>query len=166
MNLTSHLQKYYMAQVLIVEDNRIDACLLEERVRAFGCQVSISYDADISKRIARYHDIIFLDINLPGANGFSVARELTGIGTLKRAGAILMVSSEEFTDEMYYRCLEMRVDGYVQKPMGPRVLEQIFETYIPEKEVAILKEQMPDGKPVGFIHKLGSPVAAEPINHL
>ena len=65
--------KQYLANVLIVEDAKVDAALLEEMLKSFGCFVDITDGLDTSDKLYNPYDIIFMDINMPSIDGFTIA---------------------------------------------------------------------------------------------
>lgn len=67
-------------RILIVDDNH-DAADMEARLlKTLGQVVERAYDGPSALRIATWFkpEIIFLDLDMPGMNGFDVARHLSG----------------------------------------------------------------------------------------
>jgi DNA-binding response OmpR family regulator len=64
------------SSVLIVEDNRDAADSLAEYLRLNGFDVRVEYTgpAGLATALAEHPNAVICDINLPGLNGFSVAR--------------------------------------------------------------------------------------------
>ena len=65
-------------RVLIIEDDRRMAALLEQGLREEGSQVTVCHDGreGLSLGLTPDFDVIVLDIMLPGLDGFEVARRL------------------------------------------------------------------------------------------
>ena len=63
---------------MLVDDNRDAAESLAILLEIDGHQVQTAYDGPAALKIAQVerHDVILLDIGLPGMNGYSVAQEL------------------------------------------------------------------------------------------
>ena len=55
------VHKHYMAKVLIAEDNRIEAALIEKMLEDFGCEVFKARGLDIVDKLDTAYDLIFLD---------------------------------------------------------------------------------------------------------
>ena len=127
-----------MAKVLIAEDNRVEAALIESMLEDFGCEVFKARGLDIVDKLDTHYDLIFLDINMPGISGFYIANNLKHSEACPAKAPIILVSSEPYTDEIKDKCIECDVDGYVQKPMTEALLATILDEYIPHKETSLL----------------------------
>lgn len=132
------IHKHYMAKVLIAEDNRVEAALIESMLEEFGCEVFKARGLDIVDKLDTHYDLIFLDINMPGISGFYIANNLKHSEACPAKAPIILVSSEPYTDEIKDKCIECDVDGYVQKPMTEALLATILDEYIPHKETSLL----------------------------
>src|SRR3954466_11802174 len=66
--------------ILVVEDNPLVATLLQQVLSAEGYEAGVVGDGlDALDRVARRRpDLIFLDLDLPGLNGYEVCRRLKG----------------------------------------------------------------------------------------
>ncbi|HEY7773531.1 MAG TPA: response regulator [Marinagarivorans sp.] len=132
------VHKHYMAKVLIAEDNRVEASLLESMLEDFGCEVFKARGLDIVDKLDTPYDLILLDINMPGISGFYIANNLKNSNACPYKAPIILVSSEPYTEEIKDKCIESDVDGYVQKPMTEALLATILDEYVAEKEVSLL----------------------------
>jgi CheY-like chemotaxis protein len=65
-------------KVLVVDDNVDAADLTAECLRVFGMDVAVAYGgaAALASARASCPDVIFLDLGMPGVDGFQVARAL------------------------------------------------------------------------------------------
>jgi CheY-like chemotaxis protein len=70
-------------RVLVVDDNIDAAETLGEAIRMFGHEVEVVHDGGSALEVARRFQpaIVFLDIGLPGMDGYEVARRLRSTGT-------------------------------------------------------------------------------------
>ena len=132
------VHKHYIAKVLIAEDNRVEAALIENMLEEFGCEVSKARGLDIVDMLETPYDLIFLDINMPGISGFYIANNLKNSEACPHKAPIILVSSEPYTDEIKEKCAESDVDGYVQKPMTEALLATILDEYVSTKEISLL----------------------------
>ena len=64
--------------VLVVDDNRDAAESLAQLTRIWGCEVETAYDGPSAVAAAgeRPPDVVFMDLNLPGMDGYETARRL------------------------------------------------------------------------------------------
>ncbi|MCP4678940.1 MAG: response regulator transcription factor [Deltaproteobacteria bacterium] len=107
------------AKIMIVEDDRRLAELTGELLEQNGYTVSTEGNGEIA--IERIHleepDLIILDINLPGLDGFTVCRRVRP----RFKGRILMLTARgEEIDELFG--LEAGADDYLAKPVAPQRL--------------------------------------------
>ena len=65
-------------KILIIEDNRDLARLLETHLRDLSFQVDLSFDglAGVAKAQADNYDLIIMDLMLPGLDGMEICRRL------------------------------------------------------------------------------------------
>lgn len=81
-------------KVLVVDDNVDAADLTAEYLRFFGADVTVAYggaDALVSAR-ASCPDVIFLDLGMPGLDGFQVARALRSDTGFERVKIIALTA--------------------------------------------------------------------------
>ena len=65
-------------RILVVEDNRDLASLLELHLRDLSCEVDLAFDGEAGfERLNTVHyDLIILDIMLPGIDGLELCRRI------------------------------------------------------------------------------------------
>jgi two-component system alkaline phosphatase synthesis response regulator PhoP len=109
-----------MSRILIVEDERQLALVLEDDLKIEGYDVEVQGDGESATRRAREQrfDLIILDIMLPRKDGFEVCRELRRAGL--QTPVILLTARTQESDKMMG--LEIGADDYVTKPFSPREL--------------------------------------------
>lgn len=101
-------------KLLLVEDERRMAQALCELLRQEGYEVDSFADGEEGAIAARsgVHDVIVLDVMLPGKDGFAIARELRAA---KISTPILMLTAKgEVEDKV--RGLDQGADDYLTKP--------------------------------------------------
>lgn len=106
--------------VLVVDDDLTARLRLAAYLRKEGYRVDQAGDGhEMWQALAREPAaLILLDINLPGQDGISLARELRARDP--GIGIILVTSRDEDIDRIVG--LEVGADDYVTKPFNPRVL--------------------------------------------
>jgi len=107
------------ARVLIVEDERELAELVEMYLENDGVQATIAGSAEAALALLddETFDLIILDINLPGMDGFDFVQKLRRTSSTP----VIIVSARE-ADEDIVLGLGMGADEFVTKPFAPRVL--------------------------------------------
>jgi len=113
-------------KVLIVDDSRDAAGSLRLLVETMGHDVHVVHDGqsavDLALRVRP--DVLFLDVVLPGMDGFAVARRVRAEPSLARMKIIAL--SGHASDEYRRRCAEAGCDQYLVKPLDPRFLESLL----------------------------------------
>ncbi|MCL1056751.1 two-component system response regulator TorR [Shewanella gelidimarina] len=106
-------------RVLVVDDEAVIRARLKGYFEKEGYQVLEAQDGEqMWYEFNRQHiDLVMLDINLPGTDGLSLARELRSRGDV---GIILVTGRDETIDKIVG--LEMGADDYVTKPFELREL--------------------------------------------
>lgn len=107
-------------RVLVVEDDRDIASLVELHIKDLGCAVDIAYDGEngLEKALKNKYDLIILDVMLPGLNGMEICKE---VRSEKNYTPILMLTSRsEELDKVLG--LEFGADDYMTKPFSLREL--------------------------------------------
>lgn len=106
-------------RILLVEDDHRLSALVAGYLRKNGYEVDVVLDGDaaVPAIVEGQPDLVILDINLPGKDGFQILREARE----KFDGIIVMVTArDDQFDEVLG--LEFGADDYVHKPVEPRVL--------------------------------------------
>lgn len=109
------------ARILVVDDDREIRSLLAESLRAAGFEVVTAPDGREMHRLiggGANPDLIILDINLPGEDGFSLCRELRA----RSATPVIMLTARGDPIDRIVG-LEIGADDYMAKPFEPRELE-------------------------------------------
>lgn len=107
-------------KVLIVEDERDVADLLEMGLRKAGFKTFAAADGATALKRARDDrpDLIILDLMLPQMSGLEVCRILKGDATTSHIPILMLTAKAEEVDRIVG--LEFGADDYVTKPFSPR----------------------------------------------
>lgn len=107
-----------MKKVLIIEDDPEISNLLEIHLSDLNCGVEKYYDGNEGLNAAKgnSHDMIILDIMLPGIDGFEVCREIRKAEI--NTPIMMLTSKSEETDKVLG--LEFGADDYLTKPFSIR----------------------------------------------
>lgn len=113
--------------VLLVEDDRELAEIVRDYLIENGFSVSIEMRGDLAvgRILQERPDLVVLDVNLPGMDGFTVCKSVRD----QYQGAIVMLTARiEEIDEVLG--LEFGADDYLTKPVRPRVLLARLRTHL------------------------------------
>lgn len=115
-------------QVLIVEDDDDSRDLLRELIDLFGHRAVSAKDAhDAIRQVSTVRpDVAFIDIGLPGIDGFELARMLR---TQFESMPIRLVALTGYSDrDARDTANKAGFDDFMVKPVMPEVLEQLLAT--------------------------------------
>ena len=106
-------------KILIVEDEKPIADILEYNLAKEGYDVTSVYLGDEAVEVARAlnPDLILLDIMLPGIDGFNVCRQ---VRQFTNCPIIMLTAKDAEIDKVLG--LELGADDYVTKPFSTREL--------------------------------------------
>ena len=107
-----------MARILVVEDEPTIAMGLQDDLRLEGHAVDVvgnGVEAE-ARALEKRHDLILLDVMLPGKDWFGVCRAVRAAGV--RTPIILLTAKGQEVDKVLG--LELGADDYVTKPFSPR----------------------------------------------
>jgi two-component system, cell cycle response regulator DivK len=113
--------------VLLIEDNEQNRYLATFLLERHGYQVVAALDGPNALEVVQRFvpDVILLDIQLPVMDGYSVARLLRGVDSL-RVTPIIAVTSYAMVGDRE-KALAIGCNGYIEKPIDP-------ETFVLEVE--------------------------------
>jgi len=114
-------------RVLVVDDNRDAADSIVQILGLWGYEVRAAYDGASAIQVAGEYrpGVVFLDLGLPGMNGFEVARRLRaeqGLG-----GTLLVAMTGHSLDEDRRQSQEAGCDCHLIKPVDPVVLRELLD---------------------------------------
>ncbi|GEM_PF-1536750 len=108
-------------RVLVVEDNPMNRDLVRAFLETLGCRVEEVPDGETALRAweAGGFDAVLLDCQMPGMDGFEVARRIRGKEAARGGGRTWIVACTAYgSPEDRERCRQAGMDGVVLKPFG------------------------------------------------
>jgi DNA-binding response OmpR family regulator len=107
-------------KILIIEDDRNIAQLLDLHLRDMGYSVTLAYDGTegLKQAVSKRYDLIILDVMLPGIDGLEICRRVRSGSKYTTIFMITCKSSE--LDRVLG--LEIGADDYLTKPFSIREL--------------------------------------------
>jgi DNA-binding response OmpR family regulator len=117
---TQHRQRVKPRNILVIEDDRDIARLLELHLHDAGYAVHVAQDgaAGCQQALSKTYDLIILDLMLPGMEGLDICRTLRAKTNYT---PILMVTAKS-TELDRVLGLEVGADDYLTKPFSIREL--------------------------------------------
>ena len=117
-------------RILVVEDHEDNRKLLRILLRNTGFEMLEAWDGEsaLTSAAKERPDLILMDIQLPGINGYDVTRRLKQDPDLKAIPIIAVTSYALGGDESKAR--EAGCDDYITKPYSPRELLKKIREYL------------------------------------
>ncbi len=109
-------------RLLIVEDEEDILELLRYNLQKEGYELTCvnSGEDALKKASSTYHDLVILDLMLPGIDGLEVCKALRANPDTANMSVIILTAKTEETDMV--AGLEVGADDYITKPFSPRIL--------------------------------------------
>ena len=106
--------------VLIVDDDQAVQTMLYKVIRSNGLDAEVASGGEQALELvgAKQYDLILLDVNMHGIDGFEVVQRLRSRGI--KTPIIIVSGRQEDYDTLYG--LDIGADDYVTKPFNPVVL--------------------------------------------
>ncbi len=103
-------------RILVVEDDKKVASVIQKGLEEEGHAVDVAADGNTGLEMAldRVHDVLILDVMLPGKSGFQVVRELR---QSRVATPVLLLTARD-TVEDKVQGLDAGADDYLTKPFA------------------------------------------------
>jgi CheY-like chemotaxis protein/two-component sensor histidine kinase len=114
-------------RILLADDNRDAAETLAILLRLEGHEVELAHDGQAALRSyeAHRHDVALLDIGMPNANGYEVARQIRASPEGRNVLLIAITGWAQDDDRLESR--EAGFDHHLAKPIEPETLLRLLE---------------------------------------
>lgn len=115
-------------KVLLVEDDKKLSIAVGMRIKSFGHNCTFAQDAitAVSQAVEHKPDLIIIDINLPGGDGFLVAERLRSLANGSQAEIIFITASKK--PGLRQRANEAGASAFLEKPFDSARLLDAIET--------------------------------------
>lgn len=117
--------------ILLIEDNEQNRYLVTYLLEARGWVVTHAPDGPSGLELAGATNpaLILLDIQLPGMDGYAVARRLRTMTKLEGVPIVAVTSYAMPGDREH--CLVAGCTGYLEKPIDPQTFVEQVESFLP-----------------------------------
>jgi two-component system cell cycle response regulator DivK len=118
-------------RILVVEDHEDNRRILRDLLTSAGYAVLEAETGEdgVLLAAAERPDLILMDIQLPGIDGYEATRRIKAIAALRATPLIAVTSYALSGDDA--RAREAGADDYVAKPFSPRALLAQVRAYLP-----------------------------------
>jgi len=119
-------------KILVVDDNEINILIAKRILSKWGLEIESAvngYEA-IEKVMTESYDLIFMDIKMPGIDGF----ETTGIirdisGSYYRNVPIIALTASTLKND-HYKFKECGMNGHILKPFNPEEIKKLLSGFL------------------------------------
>lgn len=120
------------AQALVIDDNCLNRELLKIILRGQGLEVDLAPSGveGLGLAVLTDYDVIFMDIDMPGVDGYKTTEQIRAIKSAGRRGPIIAVTglTAKGTREL---CLRAGMDDYLTKPVYLPALRSALASALP-----------------------------------
>ena len=118
-------------RILVVEDHEENRRIMRDLLTAAGYEMleALTGEEGVASAEAERPDLILMDIQLPGLDGYEATRRIKAIPALSAIPIIAVTSYALSGDDR--KALEAGCDAYVTKPFSPRALLAKIREYVP-----------------------------------
>jgi len=107
-----------MPLILIVDDSPTEVHVMKQALERHGYKTAVAGDGEEGIRLARqmHPDLIFMDIVMPGVNGYQATRTLTNDPDTRTIPIVMVTSKGQETDRIWG--LRQGAVDYMVKPVS------------------------------------------------
>jgi len=122
-------------RILIVEDNIVILTMQKQIFEMEGYEIITAQEGmDALKKIHQERpDIVLLDVNIPGMNGFELCRQIKDDPGLKNI-IVVMISAVYYSEEDAKKGMAMGADAYFTKPYENELLQGKIKELIEDRD--------------------------------
>ena len=118
-------------RVLVIEDQEDNRRIVRDLLATAGYEIleAVTGEEVVVAAEASRPDLILMDIDLPGLNGYETTRQIKANPTLAKIPIIAVTSYALSGDDQ--KAFAAGCDAYVTKPFSPRALLAKIREYLP-----------------------------------
>jgi len=116
---------------LLAEDNPINQNVMTKMLKKYGyhCEVVVNGKEAVEATVRNRYNIIFMDCNMPGMNGYEAATIIRKNEGEKRHSKIIALTAHAMKGDRQ-KCLDAGMDDYIAKPIMAQELIKIIENHL------------------------------------
>jgi two-component system cell cycle response regulator DivK len=120
-----------VSRILVVDDQEDNRRILRDLLTSAGHEVmeAVTGEEAVTLAQTRAPDLILMDIQLPGIDGYEATRRIKANPALRAIPLIVVTSYALSGDDA--KALAAGADAYVSKPFSPRAMLAKIREYLP-----------------------------------
>jgi PAS domain S-box-containing protein len=128
---------HFDMHVLLVDDRKANQKVAQRILEKLGCRASVvsSGEEAVERVGAESFDLIFMDCQMPGMDGYEATREIRREEKEGRH-AIIVAMTANALEGARQECLDAGMDDYLAKPIKPQTVAAILQKYATLKTCA------------------------------
>ena len=122
-------------RVLVVEDNELNRKIAAQVIEDEGILTECAIDGlEAVKKVREapehYFDLILMDVQMPGLNGYQAAEQIRGLGRCDTSAVPILAKTAYTFPEDLKRAEQSGMSGYIAKPLDMDVLYEKLEQWL------------------------------------
>lgn len=124
-------------KILVAEDNRISAKLVERMLGKLGCTVQIARNGveAVQKATSGEFELVLMDCHMPVLDGLAATRQIRSIPSLKKLPIVALTASVLDDDRM--AAIYSGMDDFLTKPLSTKALYDALCLWLPSVPKAV-----------------------------
>ncbi|WP_113651745.1 PAS domain S-box protein [Pedobacter namyangjuensis] len=123
---------YNDKKVLVVDDNEVNILIAKRFLSKWGLEIEFASSGEeaINKIVSNKYDLVFMDIRMPGMDGFDTTRIIRDLKDdyYKQLPIIALTASTLHNENSKFA--ECGMNGHVLKPFNPEEIKAVLATYL------------------------------------
>lgn len=119
-------------RVLVVDDNEVNILIAKRFLSKWGLLIDFASSGEeaIHKIINNTYDLVFMDIRMPGIDGFDTAKIIREmLGDYYKKVPIIALTASTLNNE-HAKFKESGMNGHVLKPFNPNEIKEVLNQYL------------------------------------
>jgi signal transduction histidine kinase/DNA-binding NarL/FixJ family response regulator/HPt (histidine-containing phosphotransfer) domain-containing protein len=123
--------------ILVVDDNPVNRKLALLLLKRLGYRADVAASGEEALRMVdtHGHDVVFMDVQMPGMDGYAATRAIRALPALSVQPWIIAMTAHARRKDRE-ACLAAGMNDFVSKPIVPERLADALESYRPQPAVA------------------------------
>jgi len=144
------------ARILLVDDNELNVMVVKKLLEATKVEVDVAGSGEecLEKTKQRFYHVILMDYMMPRMNGQETLKHLRvqENGLCRDAAVILMTANT--LEETHRMMKDTRFDGYLEKPIDSKKMEETILRFLPNELVEYRKSVLQNSVKENEIRRL------------
>ena len=151
-------------KILVIDDSATIVASLSKTLQSAGCLISEAADAETGLEVVRREkpDLVFLDIILPGMNGFAALRQMRREEVTREIPVIMISGNEQATEQFYAK--RIGADDFMKKPFSRHEVFARIEALVAAGKLPQLESKKADRKAASEIDDATKAKPTKPEN--